>query len=248
MKGFLKHYYFLPIQEKRKLIEEQLWDAGYEFQIQDFHKDGYKGKNFVVLDFFEESKPVIIITTHYDGFGAYDNAGGVIALLWLLRWIKLDNLKNLNNKWGLIVVFLDGEERGLIGARNFVENSMLEKVKIRGHISLDGFGIGNLIGGFGNMKSVRIRLGRKGEIEVPLSADTSVFQEKGISSLHIFSLPHNELQNLVHHSIFPPQWHILHTKEDTPENIAEELIPYVVLYLYGRLADLDFKKQGIFIV
>jgi hypothetical protein len=177
--------------------------------------------------------------------GAYDNAGGVITLLWVLKWAKYGNLRNLMDKYGIIFAFVDGEERGLLGSYHLLEDKILQLFRIVGHLSLDGYGIGTAIGGFGNLLSVRLRINSK-EKNLKLSADTSIFQERNIPSLHTFSLPCNELQNLVEKCIFPPSWKILHTGKDTPDKIEEWILPFMGLQLYEKLSQIDFNIRGVF--
>lgn len=244
----VKDLYFLNIKERRMFLEHGIKSEGLNYEIQTFHENGYKGFNFLVLDWFRRNKPNIVITAHYDGFGAYDNAGGTIGLLWLLKWIRCDNLESFNNKFGLVAVFTDGEERGVLGARYLLKHDFFQRRKIHGHLSLDGFGIGTHLGVLGNMRKVKLKLNSEYEAELDFKADTTAFQDKGIPSLHLFSLPYKELNELVNLRIFPPCWRIVHTKEDTPDKVDEEILPFIVFNLYGKISALDFKEQGVFIL
>ena len=238
--------YSLNIRERRKFIKSSLKKMGISFKTGPFIREGYEGENIIVTEWAKEGFPNIIISAHYDGWGAYDNAGGTAGLLWLLKWAGWDKLITLNGSSGLIVVFLDGEESGLLGAKDYIENSLFDKnLKVKGQISLDGFGIGTHIGGFANTKKIRLRIDREKEIELVLEADTSIFQQYQIPSLHLFSLPYEELKDLLDEKKFPPSWQILHTTEDSPDKIDEGCLPFVILHLYQNIPLLDFQSEGV---
>ncbi len=65
--------------------------------------------------------PAIMLVTHFDsvpyGPGASDDAVGVAAMLEVARMLKLEGLPQRP----VILLFTDGEEYGLLGARKFVE-------------------------------------------------------------------------------------------------------------------------------
>lgn len=235
------YLYSLPLKERRTFLTKSLKDLGLRFDIQHFSEDGYIGQNILVYDYYEKGQSTIIISSHYDGFGAYDNAGGVVALLWIIRWVKLIN-KDLKEKFSILFVFLDGEERGLLGAKHFVKNNSINE--IYGHISLDGFGIGTEIGCFANLKEARLKVNSQ-EKSIKLQADTTVFQETGVLSLHLFTLPEKELLGLLEEALFPDTWRIVHTKKDTPDKIDDCFIPFMALNFLKNLRTIDFQKNGI---
>ncbi len=242
--------YSLNIHQRREFIKSHLKKRSIRFKLQPFTKEGYEGENIIVEKWFKEDIPNIVVSAHYDGWGAYDNAGGTAGLLWLLNWIQMDESNHKNGRFGLIVVFLDGEESGLLGVKFFIRNYLLKRnITVRGQLSLDGFGIGTHIGGFANTKQVKLRLdSKKEEIRFKLEADTVVFQEYRIRSLHLFSLPYQELKAFLDKREFPPSWKILHTKNDTPDKIEEEFLPFVVLNLYRNIHLLDFQSKGALMV
>ncbi len=213
---------------------------------QRFKINGYYGENFIILDFYKKNNPTIIISAHYDGFGAYDNAGGVLTLLWLIRWAKLTK-GNKNYDLSFLSVFFDGEESGLLGAKHFFQTPLLRNISIYSHISVDGFGIGTHIGGFANMNEVKLKKGNK-EKDFFIQTDDDIFQKKKIPSLCIFTLPKEELLQLISKKTFPNTWDIIHTDKDTPDKIEEGFIPYLALYLYKNMSKLDFQKKDIVMV
>lgn len=232
--------YSCPLEGKISFLIKTLKGLGLNYEKQLFSMDGYEGKNILVRDYYKKKQPTMIISSHYDGFGAYDNAGGVVALLWVIRWTKL--IDENTRKLSIIFVFLDAEERNLMGAKHFLHENSIDE--ICGHISLDGFGIGTEIGAFANLKEIKLKV-HSHEKSIAFQADTTVFQANGIPSLHLFTLPEKELLELVHFGNFPDTWRIVHTNEDTPEKVDGCFIPFVALNLYKGLPKVDFRKKGL---
>lgn len=86
----------------------------------------YNGTNIIgVIPGTRVADKYIVVTTHYDHVGvndghifngADDNASGVATMLELARRLKVDPPEH-----SVLIVALDGEERGLLGAKHFVE-------------------------------------------------------------------------------------------------------------------------------
>ena len=83
----------------------------------------------------------IVVTAHYDHVGvrdghiyngADDNASGVATMLELAR-----RLKEKPPHMSVLIVALDGEERGLLGARHFVEAPPVPLSRIAMNLNLD---------------------------------------------------------------------------------------------------------------
>lgn len=88
--------------------------------------------------------PAIVLSAHYDHLGvrngevfngADDDASGCIAILTLAERVKQQGLEH-----DLIVVFFDGEESGLQGAKAFVANPPVPLNRIAIDINLDMVG------------------------------------------------------------------------------------------------------------
>lgn len=237
--------YSLNISGRRTFIKSYMRRKSIRFKTQSFIRNKYNGENFIVEEWKKRDKPNIIVSAHYDGLGAYDNTGGTVGLLYLLDLIKIHGVTHINEDGGLVIAFLDGEESGLLGAKEFIKTYLKdERIPVKGHLSLDGFGIGTHIGGFANLKQIKLRLSLDREINLKIDADTNVFQEHNIPSLHFFSLPYQELKALREKGTFPPSWQILHTKDDTPDKIEEDFLPFVILFLFKRIPFLDFSFKG----
>lgn len=94
------------------------------------------------------------------------------------------------------------------------------------------------------MKEVRLKIDSH-EKSIKLQADTTVFQEIGVLSLHLFTLPEKELLDLLDEALFPDTWRIVHTKKDTPDKIDACFIPFMALNFLKDLPMIDLKKNGI---
>ncbi len=96
---------------------------GLRVRVLEGQQSGVKlGDIYAELDGVRGGNPPVLLVSHYDstprGPGAADAASGVATLLETLRAVKAGP-KLLN---GLAVLITDGEERGLLGARLFIES------------------------------------------------------------------------------------------------------------------------------
>ena len=87
------------------------------------------------------SNRYIVVTAHYDHVGMHegqiyngadDNASGVASMLELAR-----RLKETPPEHSVLIVGLDGEERGLLGARHFVEAPPVPLASMSVNLNLD---------------------------------------------------------------------------------------------------------------
>lgn len=83
----------------------------------------------------------IVLTAHYDHVGVHegqiyngadDNASGVATVLEIARRLKAEAPEH-----SVLLVFFDGEERGLLGARHFVEAPPVPLTSIALNLNLD---------------------------------------------------------------------------------------------------------------
>lgn len=100
----------------------------------------------------ERTDEYVIVGAHFDHLGvdetlvndpiyngADDNASGVSAVLQIARAFKASGKKPMRN---VIIAFWDGEEKGLLGSRYFVQNcNFIGKVK--GYLNFDMIGRNN---------------------------------------------------------------------------------------------------------
>jgi len=114
-----------------------------------FKQREFLSNNIIGLITGEDKKynqTYLIISAHYDHLGIgspvkgdsiynglTDNAAGVAVLLELSRLIKLSKPKR-----SVIVTFLTGEEKGLLGSQYFVDNSPVPVSSIVANLNVDG--------------------------------------------------------------------------------------------------------------
>ena len=92
----------------------------------------------------KRSDEYVIVGAHFDHLGvdetlADDNASGVSAVLQIARAFALSGEKPLRN---VIFAFWDGEEKGLLGSKHFVQHCPFLK-QIKGYLNFDMIGRNN---------------------------------------------------------------------------------------------------------
>lgn len=135
---------------KKRFVESGLKPFGsayeQEFEIRGRGQAGaVKGINYVgLIEGKAKADKYIVITAHYDHLGvrngeifngADDNASGTAALFAIASYFKKHQPEH-----PLIFVALDAEERGLVGARNFVANPPVPKGSIVLNVNMDMIG------------------------------------------------------------------------------------------------------------
>lgn len=100
----------------------------------------HRGVNLLGVVHGDDSTRVIVVSAHYDHIGiingtihngADDNASGAAALLSLAEWYAAHRPRHT-----MIFAFFDGEEAGLLGARNFV-SVFAKRMSIAANVNLD---------------------------------------------------------------------------------------------------------------
>ena len=139
--------------------------AGYiisllnEWQVQPFDEDGYLHPfevdgcrmNNILAVIPGKSDEYVVVGAHYDHLGigvaidgdscyngADDNASGVSAVLQIAKAVKA---MGITPERGIIFAFWDGEEKGLLGSRHFVENCTFLSV-VSAYMNFDMVGRG----------------------------------------------------------------------------------------------------------
>ncbi|MDO5571886.1 MAG: M20/M25/M40 family metallo-hydrolase [Bacteroidales bacterium] len=111
-----------------------------------------KMRNIIAKIDGENPNEFVVIGAHYDHLGigeavgndsifngADDNASGVSAVLQIAKAIKQ---KGVKPKRTIVFAFWDGEERGLLGSKRFVED-FKDRDKIKGYLNFDMIGRNN---------------------------------------------------------------------------------------------------------
>lgn len=195
--------------------------------------------------------PVLMLAAHYDsvptGPGAGDDGASVGVLLETLRALKAGPpLKN-----DVLVLLTDGEERGLFGAKVFVEKYPDLKT-IRLALNFEARGAGGPVFLFETTEGNAGLIGECGRVlhrsaasslfytlykSLPNDTDLTVFKKNGIAGLNF---------------AFVDGWNRYHTPADTPANLDERSVQHMGLYAltltrqFGN-ADIDTltrKDQG----
>ncbi|MFN4297747.1 MAG: M28 family peptidase [Brevundimonas sp.] len=117
----------------------QEWSAPNRSRIGAVH---YDGVNVIgLIRGTERPDRYIVVTAHYDHMGTYegrlyngadDNASGVASMLELAARLKASPPRH-----SVLIVALDGEERGLLGADQFVQRPPVPLESIALNVNLD---------------------------------------------------------------------------------------------------------------
>lgn len=198
----------------------------------------------------------LMIGAHYDrvkkGIGAVDNASGSIAILELLKVFKEKPLENHNLK----VAFWDLEERGLIGAKEFVKNTNeMDLPNI--YINFDVFGYGDTLWMWTtNTNAVFAKTFDKTATDLKYSnvisdkyppSDHLVFASTKVESYSFSLLNKNEIGNLIRllnreqlkPEEFPEVLKIIHTDNDNLEKIDAKAIANALPIIESAIRSLD---------
>jgi len=132
----------------REFIIERLQQTGVSAYVQDYTQSFTFGEDTIpaenILGFIEgfSAKNFIVISAHYDHVGmkdsteifngADDNASGVVALLALAEYFRANQPDN-----NLLFAFFDAEEKGLQGAKYFMQSVVMDSSKIKLNVNLD---------------------------------------------------------------------------------------------------------------
>ncbi|MEK6906269.1 MAG: M20/M25/M40 family metallo-hydrolase, partial [Nanoarchaeota archaeon] len=200
LKEIVKKMFEADKYKKKSLIVEHLSNIGYHTKFQKFKE----GEN-ILAEKKGFSKNKIIISTHYDGVGAYDNSGGVVVLMDLSKKIRNYNLKN-----SVQIIFFDQEEIGQKGSKYFLNSLNKKEIsKIIYNLNLDGVGVGSCIVS-------------SDQFDVDKSiTDSTTFLEKGIPSKSYFTISKRD-KHILEKGIIPDFANKIHTLEDNPEIIEEK--------------------------
>jgi len=157
-----------------------------------------KGINFIVGNC---NKSNIILSSHYDGPGMYDNALGVILTISLAVHFSKKN-KNI------CFALFDLEENGCLGSSFFFE----ENNNFSFHFDLGGCGVGNVL--FAKLPNKPIKFKQNDRlIDIPFITDSIVSSQHGISSYHFFFLNSEDAKLIKSHKC-PSVFFNLHTERD----------------------------------
>lgn len=231
----LSEIFSASTKEREGLIIDFLRSKGLKTQRHWFSINGVRHCNICITSKGQLQKNVVV-STHYDGIGAYDNACGVTALLYLI-----ESFISYRPKHNFVYCFFDCEEEGQAGSKAFLQDFPNRRSIVQ-HLEIDGSGIGDCLVGVSNFTSLPLRIGEK-VIVIPSSGDFASFISHNIPSLHLFSLPMKEAKLFVEKRIFPETLYILHTKEDNLKKVDDRVNKKVASCLKRIISNLDNTKS-----
>ncbi|WP_182668391.1 M28 family metallopeptidase [Marilutibacter penaei] len=127
---------------RRLAIEARLTEGSFAWQAQPFTLDGEQGTNVLARVAGDAEAPLLLLGAHYDrvdaGQGATDNASGSAVVLALAERFQARPLRH----YRVAIAFWDLEERGLIGARAYVEQGGERPAQ---YVNFDVFGWGDTV-------------------------------------------------------------------------------------------------------
>lgn len=230
----LSKIFSATIKERERLIIAFLKSKGLKARWHSFSINELKHCN-IWINFKGQLQKTIVISTHYDGIGAYDNACGVATLLYLI-----ESFISYRPKHNFVYCFFDCEEEGQMGSKLFLQDFPNRRSVVQ-HLEIDGSGIGDCLVGVSNFTSLPLQFGEK-IIVVPSSGDFASFISHNIPSLHLFSLPMREAKLFVEKRIFPETLYILHTEEDNLTKVDNSVNRRVASCLKRIISKLDNTK------
>jgi Zn-dependent M28 family amino/carboxypeptidase len=132
-------------QKSQDYILKRFKEAGLQPQTHAFNAGQTQGTNiYVMIKGKREPNLYTVVTAHYDHLGtrgdqifngADDNASGTAALFALASYFKKNQPEH-----SLILVALDMEETGLVGAREFLAKPPVPKDQIALNVNMDMIG------------------------------------------------------------------------------------------------------------
>ena len=139
------------ISKSRKFLIDELVDIGVAAYVPDYLQafeipqkkgDTLTGKNILAYVEGFSSAEIIVISAHYDHVGmkdslnifngADDNASGTIALLEMVKYFTANQPEH-----SMIFAFFDAEEMGLLGAKHFVNSSVVDSSLLKLNVNMD---------------------------------------------------------------------------------------------------------------
>ena len=184
----------------------------------------------VVLDLPGETEQHIVLTAHYDSTslsqGAYDNMSGSVGLLGIAEYFK-----DHPHRYGLRFVWCGSEERGLLGAKAYVEQHKDELKDVVLNINLDMIGciMGKFIACCTTEEALVQYLGYMGDelgfgvkpYQDVYSSDSTPFADNGVPALSFAR-------------IAPPPTGTIHNSYDTMALMSgrqmEEDIDFIIAF------------------
>lgn len=121
-------------QQTWQYLEDKLVEFGYSPQRHEYRSEA--SNLWAVLNGTVSTNEYVVIGAHFDSVGnagANDNASGVAVVMSLAERLQQVQVRNKN----VLIVFLDEEERGLVGANFFAKYLKTNNYKIHSVHTID---------------------------------------------------------------------------------------------------------------
>ncbi|WP_282124115.1 M20/M25/M40 family metallo-hydrolase [Algibacter mikhailovii] len=248
----------------KNYVTSQLTALGLEFQIQtDSAKSRYEAnKNIELNNIIARIKgtgkgKALLILSHYDSaqysYGAADDASGVASVLEAIRAHLSTGTKALND---IIILFTDGEEQGLLGAKLFAnKHPWAQEVGFAINLEARGtagpsFTLVETNNGNANMMALYTKAGLKYPLgtslfysiykRMPNDGDSSVFREKLDIDGFLFAFIDE------HHNYHRPSDNYEHTSLKSVQHQGFYLLPLIEVCANTDLAQIKTKNDVVF--
>jgi hypothetical protein len=214
-------------------ICDYLYENDVKFNTHKFQSVFGEGKN-IVVEINNKAKESILISTHYDDNGIYDNCGGVLQLLMLSK--KLTAIDSSIHNYNYIIIFTDQEEKFQQGVFHFLKSNLTYAFKY--HLNIDGIGIGKELILYNSIDGHLIIDWLNKQEKVILLTDNSPFTSNNIDSFHLFSCYKQEADEIVTTQKFHNGFLHYFNEEWCVQNFNESLFDNVYLskilnFLFG---------------
>jgi hypothetical protein len=227
-------------------LGEYLYDTLNSFQISGQY-DSWKyklhsGKNIVASLQGEESNNIVVVSAHYDSLsispGGNDDGSGVAVVL-----AAADILSHYSFNNTIHFVLFSGEEQGLLGSHEYVQNAYRNGEYILGDLNLDGVGYamtsvdGSKIKHFANNQSTWM-------IDISKTIASKYHDEIGLEVIglpHVTFSDHESFVEYHYDASFFWQYALApfyHTSDDTLEHMNMTYLTKVCKLTVGTLASI----------
>ena len=123
-------------KKSREFLTQKLLELGYTTKEQNYSERSGGTNLYATLEATTDSDEYIVLGAHYDSVrnsGANDNASGVSIVMAIAKQLQELEMRSKN----VIFVFLDEEEKGLVGAKHFARLLLKEKLNVHSVHTID---------------------------------------------------------------------------------------------------------------
>lgn len=239
----------------------------YKYTIDSFNKNSLQAHNIIAfIEGTKYKKETIIVSAHYDHlgkkndstiyFGADDNASGVATIIEIARVMQIAAKNGIKPNRNIMFIAFDGEEKGRLGSKFFLNNIPDKTGSIILNINLDMIGRNRYDENKYNKSVFLVRNGKNSgfykrlmlkinksnqnlfvsKYPLPFSnialksfSDHYTFIKKGIPFVHLQTGMHRDY----------------HTVNDTPDKVNYDKLLEISKLLYHFIWEVDNTKKEL---